>query len=41
VTSFLAMSALMTMKDPELPKYGVFIDFCKILETAMKWLEID
>jgi len=46
--SFLIMSTSLTLKDSDLPKYGVFIDFCDLqlqrsLQewTAMKWLEID
>ena len=30
VTSFSFVSTSMTLKDPELPKYVVFIDFCDI-----------
>jgi len=38
----------MTLKDPEFPKLGIFIDFYDLRlqhtlqeRTAMKWLEID
>jgi len=48
VTSFSVVSTSMTLKDPELPKQGVFIDFLRssaevhtLRINCDTWLEID